>query len=518
MPSAIGRSSRTGSSADAGRYTRTPVPIPVPPTGVDVAVTVTSTPVAVSQMSPAVTWVTKPSVFGMASWPNIQTNGRTMWGGQSMHIFPFSFLEPWGEMDVAPANPAPTTNLNFGTTSEYGKFTGGLQKMQDISTPDTIAKHVKVYGATWWMKHFVTSSGVTDLTNAQKYDNNSRVKFPRIGDYQVMLQEAAKIAIRDWGVRWFSIWNENKGYQIGNVIDMSMNAGTATTGMGYSYFYKQASDSILAAATAVGVSTSSIKIGGPYTVIRGRNATGTAVIASNPYADVLYNRPWGYMDSIGYTAVETFLNNVVSQGLRLDFLSVDGADYNKDAPTVNPVPTDYIAADDWDNGLRWHDWHQWLNRSLTNRGMGGLPIIWDECYRYPIKNIYANGTTRDNYDAALIAVFYRWCVLDGVKWPIAWGPFSIDFNGHRVPELLTSVNTTSGGQMTPYGTVAALFHTHFPPGTSVKTSVVSDGTLLTIANATYCIVGNKAPSVQTVVINGGAVHTMQPYEVAAYAY
>jgi hypothetical protein len=169
------------------------------------------------------------------------------------------------------------------------------------------------------------------------------------------------------------------------------------------------------APAELGITDSTIKIGGPYVVIRGRSATGGGVSASNPYAAYLYNRPWGYMASAGYTALETFLSNVASNSLRFDFLSVDGADYNQGIPSGydpnvpgsrDPIPSDWPALDDWENGQRWYDWHQYFAATLSAHGLGSKPIVWEEFYRYPVKTIYANSATRDSYDAALCADFY----------------------------------------------------------------------------------------------------------------
>jgi hypothetical protein len=415
MPSSAGRSSRIGSLADAGRYTRTPLPVPDPSPGADVLITVnTGTVVATSQMEPGVSWVSSsPVSFDRPGWPNVKTNGIAMFGAQSTHIFPFGLTDPWGpstggSYSSTPSNPAPTADLNFGLTTESWNLNGALTDMASFSSSGN--KHMKVYGGTWWQKDEVTTGSViTPMTASQANSPLGRVKDSRLNDWLYMAKQAAKLAM-GYGVRWFSIWNELKGYDANGALDVSMNTGAGGTPMGYGYFYKKTSEAILAGAAELGITDSTIKIGGPYVVIRGRSTTASAVSASNPYAAYLYNRPWGYMASAGYTALEGFLSNVASNSLRFDFLSVDGADYNQGiASDGSAVPADWPAVDDWANGQRWYDWHQYFAATLSAHGLGSKPIVWEEYYRYPVKTIYANSATRDSYDAALCADTLRQC-------------------------------------------------------------------------------------------------------------
>jgi hypothetical protein len=545
MPSRTGRYSRIDSFSDQGRGTRTPVPVPDPGSGIDVAITVTSTTlVASTLMEPSISWVSSnPVSFDRPGWPNTMTNGRPMFSAQSTHIFPFGLGDPWGPVGgtsytSVPSNPAPTSELDFGTTAQSWFLNGALTDMTNFSS--TGPKHMKVYGGCWWMKHTVgVGNVITDLTPADHDSPNGRMKYSRMPDWLYMVRTAAKIAMT-YGVRWFSIWNELKGYLDTGTADMSMNSGAPVGGidqpMGYCYFYKKTSEEILLAqadlkalydstggAQGVNVLNSDIKIGGPYCTIRGRSTTAGAVSASNPYASLLYARPWGYMAQATYTPLETFLTNVAAQSLRFDFLSVDGADYNQGIATDgSAVPADWSAADDWDNGRRWYDWHSYFAATLTAHGLGTKAVVWDEYYRYPVKEIYQAGQTRDDHDAAITADFFRACLLGNVKWPFAWGPWPINFpgaNASRVPELLSNATTSAGSQPTLYGGVAAMYKANFPPGTVIKVSNTSDDTkVLTLANTTDCVVINKTNGPLGVAVNGGTVHTMRPYEVAIYPY
>jgi len=510
--------SQIGRYSTVGRYSRTGDITVDPPPAVDVEITITPTQAALSQLQLGVTWVTSsPVTFDRQNWPNVKINGPSMFGHQSIHIFPFGLSEPWSGLNEEPTNPAPTSSLNFGTTSQSHLLNGALTDMRSFSASEPI--HMKLYGACWWMKHRVAADGsITNCTVADKYSSEGRVKNSRLPDFLYMIKEVAKLGM-SYGVRWFSFWNELKGYVATSVSDVSMNSGAGDTAMGYGYLYQQACEAVLQAADDMGIARTQIKMGAPYNTLRGRSSTAAAVGSGNPYAQYLYARPWGWMDNTGYNAIETFLNNVVAHNLRFDFLSVDGADFNKGLATDgSTVPGDWYAANDWDNGLHYHDWHLWLKATMAARGLVNKPIVWDEFYRYAVKTVYPNGETRDAYDAALCADFLRWCVLDEVKWPQAWGPFAIQFNNGRCPGLLTGENTSAGGKPTPYGRVAELFKLHFPPGTSVKTSTTSDNTLLTVPNATHCIVINKLNSVQTTRINGGVVHTLTPHQTVALPY
>lgn len=519
MPTSLGRYSRVGGASQTGRASRTGDVIPDPDPEVDAEITVTATQIRVSETEPAVTWINSgPVTFDQPGWPNVMTNGRTMYGAQSLHIYPFGLTDPWSAYTSVPSNPAPTSGITLGTTSQSWLFRGALTDMENFSASGN--KHVKLYGAPWWMKHRVANNGtVTDMTSADMYSDEGRVKYSRLPDWIALVKAVARVSMDNpFTVYWYSVWNELKGYFDGGVWNVSMNSGIGDTPMGYSFFYQQTSQAVLEVADELGIPRTNIKIGGPYNVLRGRSTTASAVSASNPYAQYLYNRPWGYMDQNDYLAIKSFLDHVVAQSLRFDFMSVDGSDYNRPLSGNPPDPSGWPATDDWNNGLRWHDWHQWLYAEMAARGLTNRTITWEEYYRFAVKIIYPNGTTRDNYDAALCSDFFRWCVLDGVKWPMAWGPYSITMNGSRIPAQLTSGSTAAGGQLTAYGNATALFKTHFSPGTSIRSSSSNSSNVLTLANPTHCLLISKINASQTFRINGGTIQTLGPYEVAAISY
>src|SRR6266568_6623597 len=78
--------------------------------------------------------------------------------------------------------------------------------------------------------------------------------------------------VAPYNVRYFQIWNELKGYynNTSNGWDYTTSAGNSSgynATHGYTYFYNQTYAQIRTTATALGISLSTVKLGGPYNVI-----------------------------------------------------------------------------------------------------------------------------------------------------------------------------------------------------------------------------------------------------------
>lgn len=453
----------------------------------DVTVTVGTTPV-VSRFEPSVTWADNPPIYGTPAWTAISAKAATLYGAQSTHIFPFGLQEPWSKYNSAPANPAPTSGISLGVNTDGTWQTAPWTLTGALTAMSGATKHMKLYGAPWWMRHKVTPTGLVDCNNTDMYSAVGRVKPSRLNDYLALIDATVTVALKA-GVRYFSVWNELKGYLDNGPADMSMNPGSSTVGMGYGYFYKRVTETVDLVAARMGIT--GVKVGGAYVVQRGRSTSASATTA--------VSGAWGWLDKGGYDAVEQFMANVIANNLRLDFISVDGADYNKGLATDGSAkPSDWYAADDWVNGQRYHDIHMWLSK-------WGKPIIWDEYYRYAAKTIYADVAMRDAYDAVLVADFFRTCALDNVQWAFAWTPFSINFNGNRVPGQFDAT-----GQLTPYGNMTAQFRKTFPAGTNVYPLSVSNSSVDGLANDTTMWLYNKTAAPLKVALG------VDVYELAAY--
>lgn len=452
----------------------------------DVTVTIGTTPV-VSRFEPSITWANNPPIYGTSAWTTISSKAASLYGVESTHIFPFGSQEPWSKYMTAPTYPAPVSGISLGVNPD-GTWSKGAWTLTGALMAMSGTKHMKIYGAPWWMRHKATKSGLVDCTKADMYSDVGRVKPSRLNDFLALVDAVVTVAL-EAGVLYFSVWNELKGYLDNGPADVSMNPGNATTPMGYGYLYKRVTEKIYEVAARMGIT--GVKVGGAYVVLRARSSTANAT------TDV--SGEWGWLDKVGYDAVEQFMENVIANNLHFpDFVSVDGADYNKGLPTDGSTkPSDWYAADDFVNGQRYHDIHLWLKKY-------NVPIVWDEYYRYAVKTIYTDVTMRDAYDAVLVADFFHWCALDGVQWAFAWTPYSINFNGSRVPgQFYTS------GQLTPYGQMTEQFRSTFPAGTNVY-PLSGSNSVDGLASDTNVWLYNKTASPLKVAL------TNDVYELASY--
>lgn len=526
MPSSLGRYSRVGSSTKTGRGSREGGGGGGGGSPSDIAVSVTAQQIATSRLLPTATWVNNPNTWRQAGWANALASMQNMLGGQSTHFDPFGNTVMHYDSDALSVSGVP--NNLYGETSpgpstrnpsnpSTNSFMYGLDRMRDVSSTGRL--HVKLFSAAlWWAKHEVGVSGgnytYTDLTFADRSNADyGRPKYSNITQWKDAYRIGAKKAmVAPYNVRYFSVWNETKGFWDGlnGRWDMSYN----TLPLGYTRFYKEMVDAVVQGATELGIDPLTLRFGGPYAIIRGRGTNTVSLPSNHPYASLLNNQPWGWTEKHGVLALEWFLSEVASRGIRLEYLSMDGADYNKDG-------TGYPASTDWVNGQRWHNWHVYFRAILGDYGLdSNMDIMWDENYRYPLKLVYPTGTTRDNYGAALMADFYMHCVLDGVAMPMTWGVDDLSFgDGSDLTPILTDAGSASGGIRKPLGNVIERFTTHFAPDRAVFYSSSSDGnSVRTIANNTHCFVLNKTNTTLNVSINGQTPVAVGPYEVPAIAY
>jgi hypothetical protein len=455
-----------------------------------------------SRFAPALTWCSNPNTWRQAGWANAKANIGSMVGSQSTHYHPFGNNVAWQWDGTGTISPAP--NNLYGETTSGGtmakpapnSFVGSLRAMREVDAGGPL--HIKIFMAEWFMKHQVQMDGsCANLTYADRFNaEKGRVKQPSLPQWKALVTATCRIAFAaPYNVRYVSVWNELKQFwdNVKGRYDMTYNAGSETTPMGFVYFYEQTVQAILDAAAALGIAESEIKVGGPYPPLRARGKADGSVV---PIGHALRDRPWGSADRHSVAAVETFLTEVKNRKLKLDFISVDGADGNKDGV--------YPAADDFVNGQRWHDWHAWIRAELAERGLDPtLPIIWDEWYRKPVVNPPA-GTQAESqaYWTALKADTFCTMVLDGVMWPMSWGPAPIEGDGD-CGSMLTDTSLASGGAVAPFGELCQFFKQHFGPGVTVYPLLASDGSVGGLTSKDMALLVNKTATPRRVAMGGG---------------
>jgi hypothetical protein len=177
----------------------------------DVSVTVGDTGI-VSRTVTAVSFVEQTPLWNTAAWPAIKASVASCVGATKIHVYPFGLLDPWGDATK-------TIDLTTGN-----RLATGLAKLREVSGSAPII--LTLYGAEWWMKHTVFGGAITDMTSAQAFSDNGRVKYPQLAKWLQLVDAAVALAAGQ-GCRDFEIWNELKGYydvypHVGQKWDASM--------------------------------------------------------------------------------------------------------------------------------------------------------------------------------------------------------------------------------------------------------------------------------------------------------
>ncbi|MQY03198.1 glycoside hydrolase family protein [Actinomadura macrotermitis] len=283
------------------------------------------------------------------------------------------------------------------------------------------------------------------------------------GDYANL---AAAVAKRYPDVKYYTVWNEFKGFwnQPANRWDYE----------GYTDLYNKV-------YTALKKVDPDIKVGGPYMVMNS-NAPGTR--RDGPPSEL--SGPWGEMDQRNLDAVKYWYDH--KKGA--DFIAVDG----HALPNQRDYKMDAFAA------LRkFSDTTRWL-RGLDDR----LPVWWAEWYVEPDPSAWTD-EQRGAVQAAAMMEF----VKGGAASAFYWSPQTATTG--TCPGCLWT-GTAAGGSATPTLVNLQNFDRWFPPGTRLEDVKSSNAAVRVLAQKKQMVVVNTTAQPAGTRIEGQPL-TLGPYEV-----
>lgn len=306
-----------------------------------------------------------------------------------------------------------------------------------------------------WMKG--GAAGTTDWRRLE-----TAIEPEHFDDYADL---AAAVARRYPDVRYYTVWNEFKGfwYPPGNRWDHE----------GYTRLYNKV-------YTALKKVDEDIKVGGPYMVMNS-NAPGGRY---GPPSEL--SGPWGVMDQRNLNAVKYWYEH--KKGA--DFIAVDGhAMPNQREVELN----EFMALSKFSAVTRWL-------RGLDPK----LPVWWAEWYVEPVPSTWTD-ERRGAVQAAAMMEFVR----AGAASAFYWSPQTATTGD--CPGCLWSGRAAGGGG-TP--TLANLqnFDRWFPPGTRLADVASSNADVRVLAQAEQMVVVNTMARPARTRIDGKALD-LGPYEV-----
>ncbi|WP_433327054.1 xylan 1,4-beta-xylosidase [Spirillospora sp. CA-294931] len=306
-----------------------------------------------------------------------------------------------------------------------------------------------------WMKG--GPAGKTDWSKLEV-----AIEPEHFGDYARL---AAEVAKRYGNVRYFTVWNEFKGFW-----NPSANRWDYE---GYTKLYNEV-------YTALKRVRSDIRVGGPYMVMNS-NAPGRKY---GPPSEL--SGPWGTMDQRNLDAVRYWVKN--KKGA--DFLAVDG----HSMPVQREVRLDEFRA-----LAKFSDVTRWL------RGLAGdLPVWWAEWYVEPD----ASGWTDERRGAVHTAAMMEF-VRGGAASALYWNPQTT--TAANCPGCLWS-GAAAGGGATPTLAMLQNFARWFPPGTPLVDVRSSDPSVRVLAQRGQMVTVNGTGRPVRTLIEGKALD-LGPYEV-----
>jgi hypothetical protein len=457
----------------------------------DVTVTVGASGV-VSRTVPAVSYVEQKPVWTLPAWSAMKPNLAQAAGAHKVHIYPFGTLDP---------QPDPTKPIDLVASGLANAFA----KLKDISATAPII--LTLYGATWRMKQTLYNGVITDLTSAQAYDDAGRVKYSQLPNWLALVDAAVALAAGN-GIRDFECWNELKGYydvypHKGQTWDASMNPGNTATNpvMGYSYFYQQTANQVIATMARLGYARTSYRIGAPYMLMNSQGvADADSVSSTHPLYQ--YRTQWGYLDKEGDNALKQFLSNVQTYSLPLDTLLIDATTWNTDEQ--------YPTADPFDLTRKYGDLIAYIRSLLPTYGLpADMPIDFSELYALPQPPLRTTGSA--DMIASMTADILAKCLLNRVRYPILWGPTAAGVGGTGGSNAGI---VASDGTLQRVGQVTKLFKDNLAPGVTVYPLQSSDKGVDGLAWGNGAILFNKTAQPRKVAF-GGDVYQLAPYAVRA---
>ncbi|MFI6520134.1 xylan 1,4-beta-xylosidase [Spirillospora sp. NPDC050679] len=273
---------------------------------------------------------------------------------------------------------------------------------------------------------------------------------------------AAEVAKRYPDVKYYTVWNEFKGFW--------RPAGNRWDYEGYTKLYNEV-------YTALKKVDSGIKVGGPYMVMNS-NAPGRAY---GPPSEL--KGSWGSMDQRNIDAIKYWYEH--KKGA--DFIAVDGH--------AMPVQRE-VRMDEFQVLGKFSDVTRWL------RGLDpDLPVWWAEWYVEPVPSDWGD-ERRGAVHAAAMMEFVRSGAASAFYWS---------------PQTATAADCagclwSGGGAATPTLTNLQNFDRWFAPGTKLLDVKAEDPAVRVLAQSRQMVVVNTRATASRTRIEGRGVE-LGPYEV-----
>jgi hypothetical protein len=348
--------------------------------------------------------------------------------------------------------------------------------------------------APWWMKGALNSDGSTTLlTSADEWSSiayGSRILDNKMNSWLTLVQKVAeRYMVAPYNVRTFQVWNELKGYwdpRSGkNHWDYDNSAGDPSgpnAKHGYTFMYNQVYNKLISVAQNLGISTSELKIGGPYVVM---DTYSSASKMSNP-SNV--TGPWGVVDQRTLDVITYWLANKTGG----QFVTVDGGNVNKDGTEIT---------DTFTRCEKFSTINNWIRQQPSG---ATIPIWWAEWYTYN-----SGLTNNDQTNRAVGAYSAMQQIISGASTPLIWGGTA---SSAAAPPLYTATTTSGGGQATPWAGTYQNLNTYFNPGTPIFHSNSSSGNIAVLAGDTRIMLINKQSTAATVSMQGVS-YSLAGYDV-----
>ena len=366
---------------------------------------------------------------------------------QNVHIMGFGADSPepspgkysWGSLDAR-------VNLMRATTSKDEKMV------------------LTLCCAPKWMKGTKTDWG-KDFEVAPKKDY--------FDDYAAL---AAKVALRYKDIKYFSVWNELKGFW-----------GYGGVGERWGYeAYTNLYNQVYAAIKKV---RPDAKIGGPYPPISVYPPTQVPKASSVKGA-------YGTVDQRELDVILYWLKNKKGG----DFISMDGGVGSDDKGTLR---TNGFAA-----GKEFADVAKYIRGLDASKYPGAktLPLWWKEFYP----------ATKGSTGQRAVAIATDNVITagqGGINKMFFWEPEGLANGTHpdNVVSVWTESSVSGGGKATTFYQALRLLHTNFPVGTQLYKTTVK-GNVTVLASKTKVLLLSKTANTITVSLGANKI-TLKPYEV-----
>lgn len=448
---------------------------------------------ATSQFALGLTHINNEAALPSESKGSVSSNDvrsllKTSVSYQNTHIMGWGLPDPWPD----PANPEPTNWSALDNRVQLAVDTG--------STPV-----LSLDEAPWWMKGSPLAGGKAQtLTAAQEWSSaaySTRILDNKMDAWLHLVQRVAeRYMVPPYNVRYFQVWNELKGYYNPGInnYDFTTNPGNSNgvhANHGYTYMYNQVYNAIMKVAQAHGISTDSVKIGGPYVFMD----VWSAKQPSNPSNLV---KPYGTFDQRPFDVIEYWLQHKVGAG----FITIDSSIENREErPTSNLAADPFVASEKFADVVKWvHS----LDPSIYP-GSTTLPVWFAEWFSYPRNNIL-----NASYDNALKSYTMIKFLKAGGAVALAWGESG---DGWSDKGLWTAAYA-GNAQPEPWYYSASNFKSDFAPGTKIySTTVSAPEKVEALVSDSKLMLVNKTSASVTVNINSQDV-LLTPYQVKVIAY